>query len=134
MTNAQKEAKNASRFSLNHENQALLFESSWIFTRQPKNKKNLKKNCDSYDFLIQDPDFYWHGSTYFELTENLKSMPHPDRIARMIVDQLLLHSVKIDVMKVCSFLLTRVYFTLIFCMMILHLQLATCILDFHRQS
>ena len=99
MTNAQKEVKNASRYSLNHENQALLFESSWIFTRQPQ---NLKKNCDSYDFLTQDPEFYLHGSSYFELMENLKSMPHPDRIARMIVDQLLLHSVKINFIAFCS--------------------------------
>ena len=93
MTNAQKEVKNARRFSLNHENQTLLFESSWIFTSLPK---NLKKSWDSYDFLRQDPEFYWHGSSYFELTENLKSLPHPDKIARMIVDQLLLHSVKIN--------------------------------------
>ena len=99
MTNAQKEVKNASRFSLNHENQALLFESSWIFTRQPQ---NLKKFWDSYDFLTEDPEFYWHGSSYFELTENLKSLPHPDKIARMIVDQLLLHSVKINFMAFCS--------------------------------
>ena len=99
MTNAQKEVKNASRFSLNHENQALLFESSWIFTRQPQ---NLKKFWDSYDFLTEDPEFYWHGSSYFELTENLKSLPHPDKIARMIVDQLLLHSVKINFIAFCS--------------------------------
>ena len=100
MTNAQKEVKNASRFSLNHENQALLFESSWIFTRLPK---NLKKSWDSYDFLRQDPEFYWHGSSsYIELTENLKYLPHPDKIARMIVDQLLLHSVKINFIAFCS--------------------------------
>ena len=99
MTNAQKEVKNASRFSLNYENQALLFESSWIFTRQPQ---NLKIFLESYDFLTQDPEFYWHGSTYFELTENLKYLPHPDKIARMIVDQLLLHSVKINFMAFCS--------------------------------
>ena len=101
MTNAQKEVKNARRFSLNHENQALLFESSFYssFTRLPK---NLKKSWDSYDFLRQDPEFCWHGSSYFELTENLKSLPHPDKIARMIVDQLLLHSVKINFMAFCS--------------------------------
>ena len=105
MANAQKEVKNASRFSLNHENQASLFESSWIFTRQPKNLKNV---WHSYDFLTQDPEFYWHGSTYFELTENLKSLPHPDKIARMIVDQLLLHSVKINFMTFfSSFQLSR---------------------------
>ena len=91
MSNVDKDVKNAQRFSFNrHENQALLFESPWIFSRS--SPKKFGNYGDS--FLKQDPEFYWHKS-YFELTKYLKSMPHPDKVARMIVDQLLLHSVKI---------------------------------------
>ena len=104
MSNVHKDVKNAQRFSFNrHENQAVLFESQWIFSRiLPKKFENygdsyefLKVSLNGYAFLKEDPNFYWHKS-YFELTNYLKSMPHPDKVARMIVDQLLLHSVKIS--------------------------------------
>ena len=86
--------QHARRFSLIHGNQGVLFEISCIWSRLPM---NLETSFDLvYECLKQDPDLEWHKS-YVELKENLTTSPHPDKIARLIVDQLLMNSVRFSI-------------------------------------
>ena len=89
------------RFSLNNERQDILSEFSWIFSFLPEKLQTSLEQTQAYEFLKQDQDFDWSNS-YIGLKEELKFKQHPDKLARLIVDQLLMHSVRL---KECLLLL-----------------------------